>query len=57
MDLVGAFHKPPKKKLYCVNLYYIDILKLRTYKFTYKVLKKFQFPNNFATVIALLCVV
>ena len=31
MDLVGAFQVFPIRKLYSVNLHYIDILKLRTY--------------------------
>ena len=32
MGLVGALQRFPIGKLYCVELYYIDILKLRTYE-------------------------
>ena len=41
MDLVGALQRLPIWKLCRVNLYYIDILKLRTYELSYSVLHKY----------------
>ena len=41
MDLVKDLQRLPICKLYRVNLYYIDILKLRTYEWLYSVINKF----------------
>ena len=55
MDLVCACQQSPIKKLYRVNLYYIVVLKLRTYDWYYSVVEIES--TKFGIVIALLCVI
>ena len=46
MDLVDAFQQFTIWKLYSVNLYYINILKFRTYEWLYSVVHKYLLSSK-----------
>ena len=55
MDLFGTFQPFSIYQLHRVNLYYGDILKLKTYEWLYSYIQKLS--TEFAIVITLLCII
>ena len=49
MDLVGAILRLTIWQLYCVILYHINILKLRTYELSYSVVHKFLLSSQLSS--------